>query len=103
MYQLGQTALAKECIRTDSLSNVTPIEEAGSPVKIIDRTPGHALSNNGLCLHAAAQYVLRFLVLAVNSKFYDLRSVRMCSCLSKVLPKHTYTLYILAACQLSCK
>ena len=44
-----------------SKSVQTPIE-ACSPVKLLSRTKnrtlGHMLSNNGLCLHAAAQYVL---------------------------------------------
>ena len=40
-----------------------------------NRTPGHIISNSGLCLRAAAQYVLLFLVLAVNSdRFQILRS-----------------------------
>ena len=32
-----------------------------------NRTPSIVLSNNGLCLRAAAQHALLFLVLAVNS------------------------------------
>ena len=35
-----------------------------------NKTLSHVLSNNGLCQHMAAQYVLLFLVLAVNSLFF---------------------------------
>ena len=54
---------------------VTPIE-AHTPVKIIkltqNKTPGHILSNNALCLRSSAQYMLLFLVLAGNFKFMEL-------------------------------
>ena len=36
-----------------------------------NRTPSHVLSNNGLCLCKHAQYVLLFLVLAVNSDRFE--------------------------------
>ena len=37
-----------------------------------NRTPGHVLSNKGLCLCAAAQYMLLFLVVAVNSNQFQI-------------------------------
>ena len=37
-----------------------------------NRTPDHVLSNNDLCLQAAMQYVLLFLVLALNSDQFQI-------------------------------
>ena len=37
-----------------------------------NRIPGHVLGNNGLCLHTATPYVLLFLVLVVNSHYFQI-------------------------------
>ena len=77
MVQKGEKRRENEKRRGRRYVCVTPIE-ARSLVKITDhtrnRTLGHMRSNNGLCLQHA-QYVLLFLVLAVNSnQFKILRS-----------------------------
>ena len=49
-----------------------------------NRARGHMLSNNDLCLHPAVQYVLLFLVLAVNSDrfsdFTELHALTQATC-----------------------
>ena len=51
---------------------VTPIE-AHSLVKIVEsRTLVHMLSNNSLCLRSMHKYMLLFLVLAVNSDWFQI-------------------------------
>ena len=64
----------QERMRTGDLSK--SVNSNRSPSKLLNlnknRTPGHMVSNNDLCLRSAVQYMLLFLVLAVNSDRFQI-------------------------------
>ena len=75
-------------------SNRSPIVQSKLLNHTKNRTPGHVLSNHGLYLCTAAQYMLLFLVLAVNSNWFQIYRVT-CSYSSHLFlcaigPKQSY-------------
>ena len=68
-----------------------------SPNLIENRSPGHVLSNNGLCLQAAVQYVLLFLALAVNSDWFQISELHAVTPAARSY-EHTFKDVILYAC-----
>ena len=88
-------AAHQECIRTAARvracnSNRSPIE-AHIPGKIIElcfnRTPGHVLTNNGLCLHSCA---VRVTIFSTPGEFHSVSNFTLLHTLT--LATHSYAL-----------